>query len=298
MVTLTSQQQIKRLLLIFCLLFSFVSLFAQSDTTTLYVDEDLRVITKAKNAAYIYRSFKQDTAWVIHTYDKNNKLIKKDTYSDASLLFANGPSVAYNNGKPILKGMFSKGMKKGSWITYDTLGNVLKLENYFAGRLHGLYKEYTKEGKLREEGNYDWNAKKGEWKLFYDNGKLASSTVYEGENRGVLKEEYFDVNGNITTKEKVRTPAVFPLTTVSFSNYLYGKISTYSANMLGIVGKVECSFTIDKLGQTKNIKVISSSGNFIKEAKMAILSSPKWKPATLFGEIVEKEDTILLTFVR
>ncbi|RZK59936.1 MAG: hypothetical protein EOO91_03310 [Pedobacter sp.] len=277
---------------------SFAFAQARQDTTIVYVDEDLNVINREKNAAFIYRSFQKDSTWIINTYNQKKELVKMETYSDASLLFANGLSVEYYKGKPILKGMYSKGRKKGNWITYDTLGNVLKYVNYFAGRLHGESKEYTNEGKLREEGSYDWGAKKGEWKLYHNNGKIASLEVFKGENAGVFSELYFDQLGNPSTKEKIRTPAVFNSNPRGFYEYATKKIATISPNMLNLNGRVEFSFVVDRNGRVGNIKIISHNGNFLKEARVAIISSPKWIPATLFGEAIDSENLLVLTFVK
>lgn len=283
-------------IILFCL--SSFSLFAQSDTTIVYVDENFKEVKNQKNTAFIFRSFQKDSSWVINVYNKENKVIKSETYSGADLLLAHGLSVEYENGRPILKGMFLKGKKTGPWLTYNSSGKLLKHENYFDGRLHGTYREYNENGEIREEGNYNWNIKKGEWKFFYNDGKLASLQLFDGENAEAVKEEFFDTDGNTTTREKVRTPAIFQFKTLNFRNYISQTIVKGNPNMLNLVGKVECSFTIDKNGNTKNIKVVSSSGNFVKEARMAILGSPKWKPATLFGEVIESENVIILTFVR
>lgn len=273
--------------------------FAQQDTTTVYVDENLNIIKTPKGAAFTYRSYQENaTNWIIATFDKQNQLIKKERYNDASLLLAEGLSVEYDNDRPILKGMYYQGKRKGNWITYDTLGNVSKLANYLSGRLNGVYKEFWQNGNLKEEGNYDWGAKKGQWKFFYDNGKLASNEVFEIESRSPLKGEYFDINGNLTTKEKVRMPPIFNAGKIEFINYISRKIAETSTNMLAIVGKVECTFTIDKMGRTGNIKIISHNGNFLKEARAAILSSPRWTPGTLFGDVVNSESSLVIVFVR
>ena len=122
--------------------------------------------------------------------------------------------------------------------------------------------------------------------------------MFDGENADAIKEEFFDTEGNRTTKEKIRTPAFFQFKGLNFRNYILQTIVKGNPNMLSLVGRVECSFTVDENGNTKNVKIVSSSGNFVKEARLAILGSPKWTPATLFGKVITSEDRIILTFVR
>ena len=288
----------KRNVIMILLWLSPLSLFAQSDTTVVYVDENFKAVKNQKNTAFIFRSFQKDSSWVINVYNKENKIIKSETYSDAGLLLAHGPSVEYENELPVLKGMFLKGKKTGPWLTYNSRGKLLKYENYLGGRLHGTYREYNEDGGVKEEGNYNWNRKKDEWKFFYNDGKVASLQVFDGENADAIKEEFFDTEGNRTTKEKIRTPAFFQFKGLNFRNYILQTIVKGNPNMLSLVGRVECSFTVDENGNTKNVKIVSSSGNFVKEARLAILGSPKWTPATLFGKVITSEDRIILTFVR
>ncbi len=134
--------------------------------------------------------------------------------------------------------------------------------------------------------------------MYHENNKVAAIEVFEGENRGILSAQYFDKEGNPTTKEKIRTAPSFSSAPRGFYDFVSRRIVSLHPNMLTIVGSVECTFIVNKKGQVGNLKVISHHGNFLREAKIAILESPKWKPGTLFGELVDTENTIIITFVR
>ena len=87
------------------------------------------------------------------------------------------------------------------WINPKWKQNVRKDMNnqpindgsFKSGKKDGFWKEYYRNGKLKEEGNYIVGAKDGFWKAYYDNGNLASEGTYkDGKPDGLWKEYYYD----------------------------------------------------------------------------------------------------------
>lgn len=67
-------------------------------------------------------------------------------------------------------------------------------ETNLFSNLHGKYKEFYFDEKLRVDGTYSNNIKVGEWKTYYKNGKIKSLENFNkyGMKDGLFEEYYFD----------------------------------------------------------------------------------------------------------
>jgi antitoxin component YwqK of YwqJK toxin-antitoxin module len=111
----------------------------------------------------------------------------------------------YSNGVLKSLGDYQNHDKEGSWLYWDSIGTQMKEETYDSGRLHGPYKEYHSNGRLRVSGQYEYTsgidtvymeslstgdlstelvqsstipAKHGRWLFFTDNGDLLREEEY------------------------------------------------------------------------------------------------------------------------
>ena len=126
----------------------------------------------------------------------------------------------YNNGKMESAGEYnSKGLKQGKWLNYYENETVAEEEEYDNGKLNGVYKKFTRDGKLVEEfiykndilqqfKQYDIAGKeiasgKREKKelnvvMFHPDGtKRREGRVYDNAPEGEWKD--YDRNGTLTT---------------------------------------------------------------------------------------------------
>jgi antitoxin component YwqK of YwqJK toxin-antitoxin module len=123
----------------------------------------------------------------------------------------------YPNGKVKISAMFRNGVQEGLMQEYDSLGNVIRSEEYSGGRLagegivkedgerHGAWKEFYHDGSLKATGNYDHGKQTGEWKYFYPNGKTEQIGRFgkSGKTEGTWR--WFFDNGQLFREENYRS---------------------------------------------------------------------------------------------
>lgn len=105
----------------------------------------------------------------------------------------------YDNGQLSSIGNYVDDKLQGEYKSYYDNGNLLTVCNYIDGKLHGEYKEYKNE-QLYSICNYvmtEHNSiKEGEYKSYFENGKIRISSNYVGDKlHGEYKE--YDINGKL-----------------------------------------------------------------------------------------------------
>ena len=80
-----------------------------------------------------------------------------------------------------------KGRYTGSWIFYYPSGNILKEESYIEGKEYGMYVEYSDDGMIIVQGNYDYGMKEGKWTY------LINGIVETGEYLNDKKDGYWTI---------------------------------------------------------------------------------------------------------
>jgi antitoxin component YwqK of YwqJK toxin-antitoxin module len=92
-----------------------------------------------------------------------------------------GPSgVWHGNGVQAEQGQSVAGQREGTW-TYRLPDETVKLvEQYHAGKLHGVTREFDDAGKLSAEREYVDGKASGMHREFWPNGKPRSETMYAG----------------------------------------------------------------------------------------------------------------------
>lgn len=80
---------------------------------------------------------------------------------------------------------------------YDT-GELKANRSYNkGGQLHGLVKEYYKDGNLSAEFNYANGTPDGIQKLYYENGKIKRKVLFEGGTEAVMEDFQYDDAGKL-----------------------------------------------------------------------------------------------------
>lgn len=281
----------KKILVLFLSLISLFAFSQQSDTLYSYTNINGKEIKKIEKAVNVYKVFKGDSlGWIRTTSDKNLNLLKRETFADYKLSILNGAYAEYQGGKVNLSGFYIKGNKTGLWTSNYPEGQLMESETYNGNILNGPFISYYSNGKIMEEGNYSAGKMTGDWKLYDEEGKLISVKVFR--------------DGLLSTPDKSNirllnlTPPKFPGGMEKFYQYLARNIR-YPAEALNArqTGKVYFLLTIDKEGNPKDFKVISSPGDSLtSEAKRVVMNSPKWIPATEDGKPVDMKQTLNINF--
>ena len=129
--------RLKYTLLVFLLIISS-SLFAQDK---IWIDANWN-LTSAEKAVY-YKTNISKEGIVSYFFKNNNKLAKKETYSD--------------------------GVLEGAFFEYFETGELKNAGKYEEGKKDGVWKTYYKNGKIKTRGKYREGEKVGVWKTFYKN---------------------------------------------------------------------------------------------------------------------------------
>lgn len=101
-------------------------------------------------------------------------------------------------GDTIQSGEFVEGSKEGRWKT--DVGDALVIENYSDGELHGEYKVYfISTKKLKIETKYLQGNLHGRYREFYENGRIKTDGEYvAGKENGVWS--FYDEDGLLETQ--------------------------------------------------------------------------------------------------
>lgn len=99
------------------------------------------------------------------------------------------------NGKLSEKGEYKDGKQEGIRTLFYESGKVQVEETYTNGQITAK-KTYFEEGQLQSEGQYDEAVTmNGEWKYYYQNGKLKESVHFKDNVEDGVFTEYYE-NGN------------------------------------------------------------------------------------------------------
>lgn len=96
---------------------------------------------------------------------------------------------------------YKKGKLHGTKKVFYKNGTLAEISNYANGKLEGLYKKYAENGNLLEESGYKEGDLHGEV-VYYDGDK---NIVFKGEYKNGRKVGYWETyeNGKLVSKEKV-----------------------------------------------------------------------------------------------
>jgi len=138
----------------------------------------------------------------VKKWGRNGQLEMEEIYDEGYL---NGESRYYRNGMIIRSAKYSRGKKHGTEVDYDRDGDTLKMSWYRKGEVDsvisfhpngrkatasitwrfpgtnledGTYTEWDTAGVLLLHGQYYMQAREGDWKTYYPNGKVKSVTPY------------------------------------------------------------------------------------------------------------------------
>lgn len=138
------------------------------------------------------------------------------------------------NGKLSEKGEYKEGKQEGSRTLFYESGKVQVEEMYNNGRIISK-KTYFDNGELESEGQYDENiTMSGEWKYYYQNGKMKEKVNFNNNVEDGVFVEYHE-NGNLKT-EGTYVPVTFGVEVEGLES---GELKEYDENGQ-LVAKKQC----------------------------------------------------------
>lgn len=103
----------------------------------------------------------------------------------------------------IARGNFLNDQKEGTWITYGSNGNLLKIEEYAKGQHEGIVVDIDQRGYLVGESYYKDNLLEGTAKKFFYGTNPASVIDYkQGKINGKKKIYYENAPGKLTEESE------------------------------------------------------------------------------------------------
>lgn len=262
------------------------------------------MVEKTKTDEFVKKTFYPDTKQITHYY----------TYSDDRLLEQNGYAKEWwDNGdmrfegnvkdgkrigewkdyfkgedySSISKGQYVDNEKEGLWVTHNDKNILLSETTYKKGKRNGVYKKYSKEGKLVEKG-------------IYENDKITQREVLDSEsNVGEIEtkivEEMPRYKGceKVIDKEKMKECSDNKMLVFIYSNIRYPE----KARRKGVEGRAIAKFMVDQDGEIKNVNVIRGVCKEIKiEVERIVKMFPEWHPGTQRGKPVKVWFTLPVSF--
>ncbi|MDQ7948465.1 MAG: hypothetical protein REI78_00715 [Pedobacter sp.] len=171
---------------------------AQQLTPIYFNGESITTNKEAATSYAVFGKLSNEDLWTFKRFDLYDNLLQTGSYKDAKLSIPHGKFTFYDNierfnvnhetnfkikGKTRFlsqQGTFVDGKENGEWTLYYPDGNVMNVQHYLSGKLHGEFISFDKYGKIVAKGNYVNGLKDGDWIL--ESGKQKS--YYE---KGILK---------------------------------------------------------------------------------------------------------------
>lgn len=274
----------------------WINAFAQkSDTTKLYTDASMKAVD-AKDATFKFSYYKKaPNQFILEMFDKNNNILKSESYLDSLIQIKQGPFIEYIAENPSVKGSYLNNQFHGDFSYYNKgiLKRTAKFENNL---LNGAMTEYFANGQPELTGQFSNGKKIGEWKGYLVSGRHFKTQNFDNDK--LVDEFYYDENGKKFKKEEYERVPQFYGGTVAFSNFISQNLKyPKEAIKNRTQGKVIVSFVIDFDGSVINVKISRGVDMFLDdEAKRIIELSPKWMPGLQNGKPVKVAYSVPITF--
>lgn len=166
----------------------------------------------------------------------------------------------------------------GTYITYDTNGDITEERNYRGGHPTDVWKTYYPgTDQVWTQTNYR-DDKHAKFKSYFRNGKIKrkEENIFDTTEDRVC----YDSDGNKVTYTPFTS---FPSPLFSMNDFL-GRNLHYppSARDMGVQGRVIVAFLVQKDGTICQMHVIKNIGGGCDEEAMRVLAlMPKWKPGMI-----------------
>jgi antitoxin component YwqK of YwqJK toxin-antitoxin module len=265
--------------------------------------ETTRKVNSQKNGdREVYYVLASDPTVLHGRYQKTGKTIRVEGYYKNGNQDSLWKEYSFENKKFLrVQGEYKDGLKDGLWTVYLSKNKFRFRGRYKSDKRTGLWKFYNMEGELEEVGDYNEGVRTGVWTFYNKDGMIGQEYDYTTRDlvsdisiAGLKGKKFRIINGTDTIVSLVERPPVF----IGGDERMH--LSRYkSIPVVKDSGKVEISFTISKMGNTRNHKIISTTDRRLNnEALNLVYQLPVWVPAKLNGQAVDAEYTLTVSFKK
>lgn len=271
-------------------LFPLISV-CQSKQFLYYFDKDFNPAAK-ETATFNGVGVKQDNLMEFKVYNsKNNSLVMLQHFTDSSLKISEGLFTEfYQNGKEKSIGNYSQGKEEGLWQRRDTSGNVIDSSFYESGNVTKyIHRGFFKSGFPDSIIVNDLEKNELQRTFYFDSGVIANTVFFKG-NTGYLTIYDKGIISRIdTVSSREENEAYFPGGEAAWSKYIVKGLQSNAKELFkeNIFGTCSIKFIVDKEGKVKDVVAQTMKGTKLAEVAVGIIKrSPKWKPASQYGRLV------------
>ena len=184
-------------IILFAVLFSCVSLTAQTFKDTIWFDKEWKLQEK-DSAAYFrvthHKEIRFKDFYDFKDFDIQGTKLKEGVSTTKEENSFEGEIMYFHeDGSIAERKVFKNGFPFGTHKIYYKSGKTKTVRTYLFGVLKGVSKTYNEHGNLIESGIYKNDKREGVWKTFYRNGKVKEQGVYKNDLKvGVWKVYYYN----------------------------------------------------------------------------------------------------------
>jgi TonB family protein len=175
---------------------------------------------------------------------------------------------------------------------YDSSAVILySIEEYVNGKLHGDVAYFHDNGELACTGIMRNGVMKGKWEFYDRKGQLKAYEPFNGDtlSRSDLPSNNYDLPVQLIEPEFQGPDLMAYIKRI--------KINKRDESGARIEGQVKIRFTIDELGEVKDITLLQGLNDIANEEALRVVSVlPRFSPALYQGEAVPFKYTVLITF--
>lgn len=267
------------------------------ETGEIQISEKANSIKSVKSGTYIYRKFFPETTTLTHYIE----------FSDFNLKVRDGTYKEYTDqGILMTTGKYKENEKNGDWIGYDPWTGKLKYSGtYIDNNKVGIWYEYNiKTGLVKEERIYPASNSSDSLATFIRYDSTSTKIIKEGLLHGDSLFSISFIDSAYLNLMEVPESGVqllvekMPLfmcienedsAEVAMLKHIYSKIKyPKDARSDDIEGKAIITFTIDTIGQVRDVKTYRGVCESIKNECLRIVKEmPNWCPGVYKGREVE-----------
>ena len=224
----------------------------------------------------------------------------RGSFLDAELTIPHGKFVYYKQGTKQTKidehhskidtilyivqtGVYLNGLKEGVWVLYNVNGNKASLKTYEAGKLNGLYEEYSFNGATLSRSMYIDDVREGDSYIFRSDSSIGRYIKF-WHGSPIDSKDY---------SESEQVYSAYPGFNFEYHIYKYLK----KMGLTGMQGNVIITFTVDETGKLFNPKVaLGLSPELDKAIIESINNSPKWVAARENKKRIKQKITLAFKY--
>ncbi len=281
---------LKRLVFGFLFLCITSASFSQTKQYLYYFDKDLNTVESSKAVFYGTGAYEGDLLKLMLYNNLDKHLVMIEHFKDSSLQVSDGLFDSYyKNTAKELEGNYANGKEDGLWEHWDSAGHLIDSSIYENGeKINSTQIGYYKNGALDSFVTNDFKSNLLQKKFYDDSSRIISEVNFIGQ-KGFEK---VYSNGIITREDSVFTreeiEASFPGGPNAWQRYIVSSmINKFNGLRDERYGTCIVKFIISTDGKIKNVEATTMQGTMLAKIAIDIIKdSPRWKPASQYGRLV------------